>query len=244
MAGAILWLVMRWPPSIFGHMAGAAIIVSAALVAAQPLARAAGPRRALIAVIGAIIVGAIGELLGLYYGIYGEYRYREQWQPAIRLPGNRLFPLFLPVVWHIALAGCYAYARQRLNVLGAIVGGAVLATLLDLVAEPVLTGPVGFWVWLEPTPILGAPLWNWFGWLTTSLVGCAWVAAVLKGRQTPGNEPTVLLTATLVGIATIGVTHGEPRGLWALALVPPILLWRAKLDGEVPRGAVHVRRAG
>ena len=148
--GAMLWLVMRWPPGNLGHIAGAAMILSGAVAAASPLARAAGKGRAVLGTLGACLIGGAAEIAGLYHGLFGEYTYTDEWQPAVYLPGGHAFPLLLPLVWFVILAACYAFARQRLNGMWAVGTGALLATATDLVAEPMLTGPVGFWIWLEP----------------------------------------------------------------------------------------------
>ena len=225
-AGAILWLVMRWPPGIASHLAGAAIILSGAAAAMAPFVRTVGWTRALVAAVGTSVIGGAAELGGLYQGAFGDYVYTDAWEPSIDLPGGLTYPLLLPVVWFIILGACYSYARQRVRPAFAVIAGAILATLVDLVAEAVLTGPVGFWFWLEPTPLLGAPLLNPVYWLITGAAGCGWLAFVC-GRTVPrGHEGQWMLVATLTGVAVIGGTHGEPRGLWALVLVPAILAWR------------------
>lgn len=226
--GAVLWLVMRWPPGSFGHIAGAAMILSGAAAAAGPFARVSGTQRAIVAALGTCVIGAVAEISGLYHGFFGEYRYTDAWQPAVTLPRGITFPVLLPVVWFVVLAACYSYARQRVNAVAAVITGALLATTLDLVAEPVLTGPVGFWRWFEPVPLLGAPLLNPVGWALTSLVGCTWIALVTRGRRPTGNEPAWMVFAALAGVVVIGATHGEPRAWWALVPAGALLAWRTR----------------
>lgn len=226
--GAVLWLVMRWPPGPISHVAGLAMIGSACAVAAAPLARAAGATRATLAAVGAATVGGAAEVAGLYHDLFGRYAYTRWWQPTITLPHGHTFPLLVPVVWFVILAASYAFARQRLPTLAAVAAAGLLATLADAVAESVLTRVVGFWTWLEPTPLIGAPYQNAVAWLLTSLTGCGWIAFITRGRVPAGIEPRFMLVATLLGVAVIGVTHGEPRGLWALALVGPLLAWRTR----------------
>jgi len=226
--GAVLWLVMGWPPGPFGHMAGVAMILSGTAAAAAPLARTSGKRRAVVAALGASLIGAGAEIAGLYHGFFGDYLYTDAWQPAVTLPRGFSFPVLLPVVWFAVLAACYSFARQRLDAIGAVITGALLATTLDLVAEPVLTGPVGFWRWLEPTPLLGAPLFNPVGWALTSLVGCAWIAFVTGGRKPTGMEPAWMVFGALAGVVVIGSTHSEARSWWALAPAVALLAWRPR----------------
>ena len=226
--GAVVWLVMRWPPGNFGHIAGAAMILSGAAAAAAPFARVTSTQRAAIAALGTCVIGAVAEIAGLYHGFFGNYLYTDAWQPSVTLPRGFTFPVLLPVVWFVALAACYAYARQRLDTAPAVVTGAVLATTIDLVGESVLTGPVGFWVWLEPAPLLGAPILNPLAWALTSLVGCSWIALVTSGRKPAGREPEWMVLAALAGIVIIGTTHGEPRAWWALVPLAALLAFRSR----------------
>lgn len=225
--GAILWQIMRWPPGNFGHVAGAAMIGSAAACAVAPLVRATGWGRAWVAAIGAAIIGGGAEVAGLFLPIFGPYAYTPAWQPVVELPRGQLYPVWLPVTWFVILAACYAFVRQRANGWMAVGLAALLATLADLVAEPVLTGPVGFWIWLEPGPLLGVPVSNAVGWFLTALAGCAWIATILQGRQPHGTEPFWMLASALAGTAVVGATHGEPRGFWALVLLPGLVAWQA-----------------
>jgi uncharacterized membrane protein len=226
--GAVLWRVMRWPPGNLGHVAGVAMILSAAAVAAEPWARVTSVRRVLGALLGVYVISAAAEIAGLYGGFFGRYEYLDNWKPSLTLPGGLVFPVLLPLVWCIILSSALAFTRQRLDQPAAIVAAAVLATLGDLFGEAVLTGPVGFWVWLEPTPVFGAPPWNWLGWLITALVGGAWLAVAFRGAVPEGQGPKWMIVATMLGVAAIGITHGEPRGLLALLLVPPVVFWQPR----------------
>ena len=226
--GGVLWLVMKWPPGNLGHIAGSAMILTGAAAAAEPLVQVAGRRRVLAAALGAALIGGAVEIAGLYHRLFGVYAYTDAWQPALTLPGNRSFPVLLPVVWFTVLAACYAYARQRLSTAPAVVAGALLATTLDAVGEALLTGPVGFWIWLEPAPFLGAPWANSAAWAVTSLAGCSWLAFVTEGRSPSGNTPRWMILGALAGVVVIGTTHGELRSLWALVPVVPVLVWQPR----------------
>lgn len=225
-AGAVLWLVMRWPPGNIGHIAGVAMILTGAVAAAAPLARVAGIRRVALAALATTLIAGASEIAWLYSGFFGEYVYTENWQPAVILPRGFAFPILLPVVWFCVLVTCYSYARQRLGAWAAVVTGALLATGLDLVAEPLLTGPVGFWIWLEPAPLLGAPYLNALGWFMISLAGCSFISLASGGKRPAGSEPLWIILSTLAGMAVIGLTHSEPRSLLALLLVAPLWVWR------------------
>lgn len=204
------------------------MILSGAAAAAEPLAQAASRRRALAAALGAALIGGGAEIIGLYHPFFGAYKYTDRWQPAVTLPGGHAFPVLLPVVWFTVLAACYSYTRQRLNTGAAVLAAALIAAILDAVGEALLTGPVGFWIWLEPTPFLGAPWANPVGWAATSLVGCAWVAFVTRGRTPSGNAPRWMIFGALAGVVIIGLTHGERRAAWALLPMVPVLIWPSR----------------
>lgn len=229
--GAVLWLVMRWPAGNLGHLAGAAMILCGTLAAALPLARVAGIPRTVIAALATGVVAGTAEMAWLSSGVFGVYLYTGRWQPAVTLPNGLPFPVLLPVAWFAVLVTCYSYARQRLGPRTAVVTGALLAVTLDLVAEPLLTGPVGYWIWLEPTPLFGAPFANALGWFLISLAGCLCIALASKGRRPEGNEPMWVMLSAIVGVIVVGTTHGEPRSLAGLLLVAPLATWRPPAMG-------------
>lgn len=206
-----------------------AMILTGTVAAAQPVVRVVGPRRTVIAGISVSVLAGAAEIAWLSTGAFGTYVYTDQWQPSVRLPNGFAFPLLLPVIWFAILVTCYSYGRQRLEAPAAVVAGALLATLLDLVAEPLLTGPVGFWIWFGPTPLFGAPYLNALGWFLISLGGCACIAIASAGRRPDGDEPHWIVLCTLAGIVIVGVTHGEFRSAAALLLVAPVALWRPRL---------------
>jgi uncharacterized membrane protein len=226
--GGVVWLVMRWPPGPLGHIAGAAMILSGVAAAAEPLSAVTGRRRVLAAALGAAVIGGVAEIIGLYHRVFGVYVYTDRWHPAVTLPGGYAFPVLLPVVWSTVLTTCYAYTRQRLNTVAAVCAAALLAAILDAVSEALFTGPVGFWIWLEPAPFLGAPWANFLGWTLTSLLGCAWVAFVTQGRPPSGNASRWMILGALAGVVIIGLTHGERRAAWALLPMVPVLIWQPR----------------
>jgi uncharacterized membrane protein len=218
---------MRWPPTTLGTYAGIAMIVCGTAVALQPLRRVIGTGTAVRALIGAAVIGGAFEIAGLYLPIFGTYEYRSTWQPVVRLPHGLFFPLLLPVMWGVILAACWTFARQRVSGAKVIVVGAVVAAVLDLVSEAVLTGPVGFWTWFGPTPLLGAPYSNAVGWFVTSLAGCTWITFALRGVRPRGSEAVWLIASAMFGTALIGVAYHELRGLWALVPMMGAIAWRA-----------------
>jgi len=67
------------------------------------------------------------------------------------------------------LPGGIAVGRRPLT--GLVLLGALVITALDLVVDPILSGP-GFraWVWDTAGPYYGVPIQNYFGWIVTAFV--------------------------------------------------------------------------
>lgn len=138
----------------------------------EPAAEPATARR----VAGIVALGAVSEIVGLATGYpFGRYVYTGEWWPSVPTPWGP-FPLLLPVAWAM-VAGGAALALPGRPVLAAL-----LATAVDLVMEPVMAGPLGYWRWVEKGPLPGgAPLLNAVGWFGVSLL-----AALLIGS--PSGE--------------------------------------------------------
>jgi len=88
-------------------------------------------------------------------------------------------------------------------VLRAVAGG-LLAAVIDLVMEPVLTGPLDYWRWLEHGPLPGgAPMANFAGWWAT---GClAGLILVAKAPQLDPRRPRWVIVGFLTLIVGLGL---------------------------------------
>lgn len=180
-------------PGIVAPIASAVtLIVGCAAVFASPAkADRRGTVRSCIAV---LLLGLAVELIGLNTGWpFGKYQYTEAWQPVVRV-GEANFPVLLPMAWLLVAGAAYSLAQEWVSSLWgrAIVAG-MLAAVLDLVMEPVMSGPLGYWRWLQKGPLPGdVPIANLFGWLFTGTTAGLIFALSIKRGFCPRQAAYVL----------------------------------------------------
>lgn len=188
---------LKIDPGWIAPLAAAATLLSGAYAAV----RTCFPRRL---VLRAAAVGVLAEIVGLWTGYpFGRYEYTSHWFPTVALGPLGFFPLLLPVAWLMIVGAAERLARPLPTGVAIPAVGAI-AALIDLVLEPVATGPLGYWRWLVPGPLPGgAPWMNLGGWFLVSCLG----AAILR-RSTPPTRPErheagLLLLLYLALLATI-----------------------------------------
>ncbi|RYG35129.1 carotenoid biosynthesis protein [bacterium] len=140
---------------------------------------------------GIALFGAGSEIVGVLTGYpFGQYVYTDRWWPTVPLSADSRFPLLLPFAW-LLIAGSSWMASPGSG-WRRVLFGALLATLVDIVMEPTMAGPLGYWRWLEKGPLPGgAPLMNAVGWLVVSLSACAALEISSRNRSLPHNpQPT------------------------------------------------------
>lgn len=165
-----------------------------------------------VRVLAVFALGASAEIVGLATGFpFGRYVYSDAWWPTVALPSGP-FPLSLPFAW-LLMAGTSALSwgsrdsRTPTMPAGAraLVGG-LLAATVDLAMEPVLTGTLGYWRWLERGPLPGgAPLSNFLGWWATAAL--AGLLLALGAPVTRSRAPRWVLggfVALILGLGAIG----------------------------------------
>lgn len=160
-----------------------------------------GPRRPLAwGLLAVFVLGAASEILGLYTALpFGAYEYTDRWWPTVLLPGEKHYPLLLPFAWVLMAGASVLVVRQWVGSPGwAVFLGGLLAALVDLPMEAVMTGPLGYWRWLEPGPLPGgAPVSNFLGWwLVAALAGVALVPALRRNVET--KAPLIVLAGHMV----------------------------------------------
>ncbi len=133
--------------------------------------------------VGGLLLGASAEIVGLYTGLpFGSYEYTHAWVPTVSLPGQVAFPLCLPFAW-LMIAGASDLSLSSLGRYPRALSAGLLAAIVDLVLEPVMVGPLGYWKWTEVGPLPGgAPLLNFIGWWLT-----AGVLSLALNRKEPRN---------------------------------------------------------
>jgi uncharacterized membrane protein len=151
----------------------------------------------------ALIFGATSEILGLYTGFpFGQYRYTGEWWPSLPLPMGQNFPLALPFAWLMIAGASRLLLPPEWSRLKAALATGLLAALIDVPMEPVMTAKLGYWEWVVLGPLPGgAPILNFFGWfLVSALVGFFLKSAPEKsGRQ----AAIAVLAAHLVLVAVL-----------------------------------------
>lgn len=225
---AIAVRVFRVNDGRLGSYLGIPVLGVALAAVLSGIAASVGWKRAVAAAGSTMAIGGGAEILGLY-GVspFGRYEYTDWWLPYVVLPNGKLYPLLLPVTWFLVVSACYLLLARRLRGVALVAGSGLLAALVDLALEPVLTRVVLFWRWLEPTPLLGAPYLNFAGWLLTAGLGAGCLHAFQIWRARDLSYMVWMVPAALCFTAMIGLTYGEPRGLVALALLP-VVLWAAR----------------
>jgi len=122
-----------------------------------------------------LVIGAVAELLGLYTGFpFGAYAYTDRWIPTLPLPGDNRFPLILPFAWALVAGASWSLAPGR-GWPRAILAG-LIAALIDLPMEAIMTGPLDYWRWKQPGPLPGgAPIANFLGWFAVATIAATFL---------------------------------------------------------------------
>ena len=165
----------EWAAPLFLALAGILLIASAG--ARAPALIAAG------------ILGFVAEWVGLTGGwLFGRYEYTAVLSP--RLAG---VPLVMISAWMVLAAYAHDVVRPwRAARLVKVCAGAGLLTAIDLVIDPLASGPLGYWRWFDGGSFHGVPATNFAGWF---LAG----AAVLLLLQVLDRGTAPIPAATSVG---------------------------------------------
>ena len=231
-AGAILVRYSGLNLYALGPPTGMAILALGAIMLVGVLAAQIGFLRAAGASALVCTVCIVAEVSGLSNGIpFGVYDYTWLWKPAIRMANGKLFPLFLPLAWFILIACSHQVAAAKVDGWRCDLLTGKVVSAIDLVLEPAMTGPVGFWKWESPHPWLAAPITNCIGWF---LVGTLGGAILRKFGVRPDYASTAGRLLTLVVVCTflIGVTHREYRVVWAVPVLALLYLVTRSRNAE------------
>ncbi|MBX3097725.1 MAG: carotenoid biosynthesis protein [Fimbriimonadaceae bacterium] len=137
-----------------------------------------------------LTLGAMIEWVGLATGWpFGAYVYTGDWWPSIAGPSGSAFPVLLPFAWLMMAGAAYALARHWVGGWRAAALGGLLASVVDLLLEPVMVDRLGYWRWADSGPLPGGAPWsNFFAWYAT-----AFLAGLILSRwdQSPKREKSV-----------------------------------------------------
>ncbi|MDY6972420.1 MAG: carotenoid biosynthesis protein [Thermodesulfobacteriota bacterium] len=107
------------------------------------------------------------EMVGVHSGFpFGEYVYTQVLQPHF---------LGVPIAIGCAWLILFAYVKQMLQFFAIplpwqYLCGASWMVTLDLVIDPLASGPLTYWIWEEKGLYYGIPLTNFLGWFIVSLM--------------------------------------------------------------------------
>ncbi len=202
--GSLLTRLTGLEPGLIKPVASGTLLLSGALALWSVAAKTNCNKDAAAAVVLVLFLGITVEVVGLYTGLpFGRYAYTDQWAPTVLLPGDQRFPLLLPMAWFL-VAGGSMLAMPKLGWIEVPIA-AILATLVDLVMEPVMTGPLGYWKWVDQGPLPGGAPWiNLGGWLWTSFLAALVVRGFCRSKPDP-TEPRWILSGYILLVMGLGL---------------------------------------
>lgn len=216
LGGIVSYLARGGPPPGAGWAAPAFLSAGAFLCLAGVAPRSRVP----LVWVGA--VGWVAEVVGVRSGLpFGRYHYT-----AALGTGLAGAPPAMAAAWLILVA----YATHLFSALPGrrairTTVSALWLVLVDLVLDPVASGPLGFWRWEQPGAYFGVPTANFAGWFLVGLV------AVRIVPDDGGASPWVLGTGlAVVGFFTvIAASRGLllPGGVGLLLCVLHVAVRRA-----------------
>jgi putative membrane protein len=128
------------------------------------LVRVKGRNRLLFSAIG--LYGFVAEVIGESTGFpFGDYSYSDALGPTL---------LDVPIALVSAWIVVTTFAVNVLQKAGVqrtwwIVAGPCVMVVIDLILEPVATGPMDGWSWQASDGYYGVPITNFFGWFIVSI---------------------------------------------------------------------------
>lgn len=211
-AYAVLWL-----GGVVTYTVGGRASVRGSLIApvflwlALAIVLVAVPRRYAERILLAGAIGWAAEVLGANTGVpFGAYTYADEL-------GAKLWgaPLVIGSAWAVLGVSAAGVTRAVPHVAWSTVCAAIWLVAVDLVLDPVASGPLGFWAWRNASGFHGVPLTNFAGWF---LVGVA-VCSLLRGVEI-GPAAGAVGVSLVLFFSTIALAQGlqAPGGI-GLALV-------------------------
>jgi uncharacterized membrane protein len=155
----------------------------------------------------------VGVTTGL---IFGPYHYTSTLGPWLAS-----VPALIPLAWFVLVYSSYGLANliadrlpggiagARGHLIGLALLGALVVTALDLVVDPILSGP-GFrvWVWDSAGPYYGVPIQNYLGWIATAfLVHLLCRSMERRALAKPAGQPSTTHAGRLLAHVRTGVSR-------------------------------------
>lgn len=199
-----------------------------------------GWRRTLIFFGVTVALSLSSELIGTGTGWpFGNYEYTTGL--GYKVLGR--VPFTIPLSWFYIGFASYLLANIVASRFGswkhaalAVVGGAYLMTVWDLVLDPAMAHEslaIQFWVWFETGPYFGMPLKNFVGWTLTALLFMGISRALWRRDISSRDVPATLPFAMYVVNMLFAMALSLGVGLWepvliaiVLGLLPATVAWR------------------
>jgi carotene biosynthesis associated membrane protein len=240
-----LWADSRWGADAFsfGMTYGGSlhiILGAAAMLAFGGVVL--GWRKTLIFFVVTVVLSLASELIGTRTGFpFGNYEYTSGL--GYKVLGR--VPFTIPLSWFYVGFASYLLA----NIIGArwsglkqaafaVLGGAYLLTVWDLVLDPAMAHEslaIQFWVWFETGPYFGMPLKNFVGWTLTAVLFMGVSRALWRSDVNPRRYSAHLPFAIYVVNMFFAMALSLSVGLWGpvviaivMGLIPAALAWRAE----------------
>ena len=205
----------RWAAPLFLFLAGALTIGMTAREFRLPLVAA-----------GAL--GLLVEIIGVRLDFpFGGYSYTATLRPFVFG-----VPLAIGFAWLI-LFGYVKQMLQRIKIRSAWqpLCGALWMVVLDLLIDPLASGPLDYWIWEEKGWYCGVPMVNFLGWFGVSLL-----LFFIFRTPWPRSDGvchvglSIVLFFSLIALAH-GIYPALAAGL-ALGVIHGLVLWQARLQGK------------
>jgi putative membrane protein len=214
--GTVSYIFLNGPPADSRWAAPLFLFLAAALALALTHAHYRLPLMA------CGLIGLAVEVIGVRAGFpFGHYIYTQELRPFILE-----VPLAIGCAWLVL----FAYVKQMLQLAGIpepwhYLCGALWMVFMDLLIDPLASGPLGYWIWENKGWYCGVPLTNFLGWFLVSLalllifrkpwphrVGVVWVGF------------SIVIFFCLIALAQ-GVLGALPAGV-GLCLLHGWVIWR------------------
>ncbi len=168
--GAVLLSFDLVPPWL--EWANVVFLVAAGLLAMLYFYRSDGPIMGLLTIAICMILSMAVESLGVHTGLFfGDYTYMTDFGPKVAG-----VPITIGFAWVMVMGTSHVLAAPVTSMFPKVAGlaysvyGALVATALDLIIDPVAYEVKRYWVWHDGGIYYGIPFTNFLGWFVLSLV--------------------------------------------------------------------------
>ncbi|MDY7038219.1 MAG: carotenoid biosynthesis protein [Thermodesulfobacteriota bacterium] len=203
----------RWAAPVFLYLAGALTIELTS----------SGYRIRLMA---CGILGMVSEISSVWLGFpFGSYAYTDVLKP---------FLLGVPLAIGFAWLILFAYVKHMLESFSIqkpwfIICGAIWMVGLDLLIDPLASGPLGYWIWYDKGWYCGVPMVNFMGWLCVSLI----LFIVFRAPWPPSEGVNQIGLSIVLFFSLIALARGILPSLTTGIILISIhfwMLWRMRLQ--------------